>query len=256
FSEARDLLRKFREDNVRESQRVVEVWETYLCNKSTKLGDEHYMVLEQVYIAALDCNRMDVANDCLRGLSSQFPGSSRIHILQSMKLEAFERYDEALELLDSIVKRDETNPAPRKRRVAILKARGRIQDAIKELTEYLKKFMIDQEAWQELCELYLIEQDYAKAAFCMEELILHNPHNHLFHQRFAEIKYTQGGFENMELARSYYCQALKLNPNNMRALYGLFLTSANIATSQKCVSQKKKEANNLSLWAYKQITDR
>lgn len=44
-----------------------------------------------------------------------------------------------MEVLDSIIKRDETNAAPRKRRVAILKARGRIPEAIKELTEYLKR---------------------------------------------------------------------------------------------------------------------
>lgn len=50
------------------------------------------------------------------------------------------RYDEALDLLESIIKRDETNAAPRKRRVAILKSRGRISDAIKELTEYLKRY--------------------------------------------------------------------------------------------------------------------
>ena len=50
---------------------------------------------------------------------------------------------------------------------------------------------MDQDAWNELCDLYLSEQEYAKAAFCMEELILQNPHNHLFHLRFAEIKYTQ-----------------------------------------------------------------
>ena len=45
-----------------------------------------------------------------------------------------------MEVLDSIIKRDETNAAPRKRRVAILKARGRIPEAIKELTEYLKRY--------------------------------------------------------------------------------------------------------------------
>lgn len=50
--------------------------------------------------------------------------------------------------------------------------------------------MSDQEAWHELCNLYLIECDYAKAAFCMEELLLHNPHSHLIHQRLAEIRYT------------------------------------------------------------------
>lgn len=86
--------------------------------------------------------------------------------------------------------------------------------------------MSDQEGWHELCNLYLQEQEYAKAAFCMEELVLHHPHNHLVHQRLAEIKYTQGGHENMEIARAYFLQALKLNSNNMRALYGVFLVSS------------------------------
>lgn len=83
--------------------------------------------------------------------------------------------------------------------------------------------MIDTEAWQELCDLYIGEHDYSKAAFCIEELILHHPQNHLYHQRYADIRYTQGRYENLELAKAYYCQTLKLCPNNMRALYGLFL---------------------------------
>lgn len=52
------------------------------------------------------------------------------------------RYNEALEVLDTIIKRDETNAAPRKRYIAILKAKGRIPEAIKELTEYLKKLVL------------------------------------------------------------------------------------------------------------------
>lgn len=256
WAEARDLFRTWREENVRKSQDVINIWEYTLLSKAHKLGDEKYQVLEQVCVAALDCNRMDIVDECLLELSNQFPSSLRIHKLQAMKLEAQERYDEALDLLESIIKRDETNSAPRKRRIAILKSRGRINDAIKELTEYLKRFMIDQEAWQELSDLYLQEQEYGRAAFCIEELILHNPHNHLLHQRYAEIRYTQGGFENLELARSHYCLALKLNPNNMRALYGLFLSAANIAMSPKCTSPKKKDANKLASWALKQINDR
>lgn len=50
--------------------------------------------------------------------------------------------------------------------------------------------MADQEAWQELCNLYLAEGEYPKAAFCMEEVLLHNPHSHLIHQRLGEIRYT------------------------------------------------------------------
>lgn len=85
--------------------------------------------------------------------------------------------------------------------------------------------MADTEAWQELGELYVAENDFNKAAFCVEELILHNPHNHLLHQRYADIRYTQGGFDNVETARAYYCQALKLKHSNLRALYGVYLVS-------------------------------
>ena len=47
--------------------------------------------------------------------------------------------------------------------------------------------MADFDGWMELCDLYLLVQDYEKAAFCMEELLMSNPHNHLFHQRYAEV---------------------------------------------------------------------
>lgn len=85
--------------------------------------------------------------------------------------------------------------------------------------------MSDQEAWHELCNLYMMEGDYGKAAFCMEEVLLHNPYSHLIHQRLGEIRYTMGGQDNFEIAKSYYAQAIKLNPNNLRALYGLYLVS-------------------------------
>ena len=68
----------------------------------------------------------------------------------------------------------------------------------------------------------------------MEELILANPHDHLYHQRYAEVGpshphtltpshtlpqicYTQ---DAMETARKHYATCLKLNPDNIRALYG------------------------------------
>ena len=43
--------------------------------------------------------------------------------------------------------------------------------------------------------------------------------------RYAEIRYTQGGFENIEMAKTYYSKAVTCNPNNIRALYGLLLVS-------------------------------
>lgn len=242
----RDLFRKWRDDNERQSDTVMQLWDGVLESKQAKLGNERHLVLEQVIIAALDCNRIETAEHCVSVLSAEFPGSLRIQKYRSMLLEALGRYDDALDELESIIRKDETNAAPRKRKVAILKTQGRTAEAIKELCDYMKIFMSDQEGWHELCNLYLSEGEYAKAAFCMEELLLHNPHSHLIHQRLADIRYTmvshvplaalarpatialttisfQGGLDNIEMARVHYCKAAKLNVNNLRALYGLFL---------------------------------
>jgi ER membrane protein complex subunit 2 len=53
-----------------------------------KLGTERLIILEQVFIAALDCGIIKLAEDCFRILVSEFPESLRILKLKSMLLEA------------------------------------------------------------------------------------------------------------------------------------------------------------------------
>lgn len=118
---------------------VVQIFELCLADKVKKLGAERLVVLEQVFVAALDCGRIKLAEDCIRVLISEFPESLRIMKHKAMLLEALERYDDALDVLENIIKKDETNAAARKRKVAILKAKGLIGEAIKELCDYLKK---------------------------------------------------------------------------------------------------------------------
>ncbi|CAH1958244.1 unnamed protein product [Acanthoscelides obtectus] len=174
-----------------------------------------------------------------------------------MLYEADENYKSALQILNDIIKQDVNNSSARKRKVAIYKSLGKNAEAIKELTDYLKIFAADVECWQELSEMYINEHDYNKAAFCVEELILHNPHNHLLYQRYADVKYTQGGLENIELARTYYYQAFLLNPRNMRALYGIYLASTAIVNNTKNLSLKKKETTNKIIdWCLKEIKDK
>ncbi len=68
-----------------------------------------------------------------------------------------------------------------------MKSENKTKEYISELNEYLKTFQADHEAWLELCEAYLNEMEFAKAAFCLEELILMYPHNHVYHQRYADV---------------------------------------------------------------------
>ena len=55
WSEAREELRKYRETNTRFSERVLELWEDVICDCQHRLGDEIWVILEQVCIAAVDC---------------------------------------------------------------------------------------------------------------------------------------------------------------------------------------------------------
>jgi len=251
WRDVRDLFRKWRDENERCSEDIIQLWEAILEDNVHKCGNERHLIFEQVVVASLDTSRFDIATKCLKVLGNEFPGSTRVLKLKAMRLEAMERYDEAIEVLDTIIQEDETNAAFHKRKIAVLKARGKRLEAIKELTKYLKLFMSDVEAWQELCSLYLAEEEYSKAAFCMEEVLLHNPHSHLVHQRLAEIRYTMGGLDNLEVARTYYSQAIKLNPNNLRALYGLYMTCTAISNC-KVLSVKRKDALKTAAWALEQ----
>uniref|UniRef100_A0A4W5N493 ER membrane protein complex subunit 2 n=1 Tax=Hucho hucho TaxID=62062 RepID=A0A4W5N493_9TELE len=231
-----------------------------------------WIIYEQVMIAALDCSRDDLAWTCLQELKRQFPGSQRVKRLAGMRLEALEKsllfsarvhsvtietgcvvYEDASKQYDSILQDDPTNTAARKRKISILKAQGKSVEAIRELNEYLEQFVGDQEAWHELSELYINEHDYGKAAFCLEELMMTNPHNHLYCEQYAEVKYTQGGLENLELSRKYFAQALKLNNRNMRALFGLYMSASHIAASPKVNATVKKANVKYAAWATNQI---
>ena len=257
IEDALKLLQTWREDVMRCSEDVISLWETFLLDSETDLGEERWMVIEQVAVAAMDTGRQDIVTSCLRALRNEFGSKSfRIRRLEAMRAEMLEKWDLAHDILDLMIEEDDSNSQARKRKVAIYRAFGEHINAINELTKYLENFMNDGEAWMELCDLYILQQDYQKAGFCCEEMILQNPHNHLYYQKFAEIKYTEGGFENMVLAKTYYCHAIKLNPINMRALYGLVLTLTQLMSSTKIRAEEKAKYTKLHDWTSKQLLNR
>jgi hypothetical protein len=51
--------------------------------------------------------------------------------------------------------------------------------------------------------------------------------------RLPDLIYVKR-LEQLEIAKQFYCQAVKLAPSNMRALYGLLLTTSQLAANPKC----------------------
>lgn len=74
----------------------------------------------------------------LEMLKKQFPGSMRVLKLEGMSLEAEGEFEKAIDLYESALKEHETNAELQKRKISVMKAQGKTNDAIVELNEFLK----------------------------------------------------------------------------------------------------------------------
>lgn len=209
----------------------------------SKLGSEEWTLYEQVAIAAMDCQRVDIAKDCTGVLSTKFPGSTRVGRLEAMLLEARGAWSEAEKAYDSLLEDNPLDQVIHKRKVAMAKAQGNTSVAVEYLNKYLDTFMADHDAWRELAETYVSLQMYKQAAFCYEELILCQPLVPPYHLAYAEVLYTMGGLENLQTAKKYYASTINLSGGkNTRALYGICLCS--VAISQLTKGRNKEEESS------------
>ncbi|KAK9764305.1 Inositol phosphatase SIW14 [Basidiobolus ranarum] len=229
----------------RRPEEVVELGEKILFGGyAGQLGDEVWNVYEQVLIAALDTGRFDLAKKCLDKLQPRFPKSLRVKRLEGMSLEAEGKLEEAYTLYSDILTEDPTNILAVKRQIAIQKARGSITEAIQSLTKYLDIHCNDTEAWLELCALYLDQFMYQQAAFCLEEVILMQPLNHLFHLKYAEVLFTM---DNIPMALKEFCHVIELCTDHVRGLYGVKACTGRLLKSGPGSSSRGTNGNTKRL---------
>ncbi len=242
-----------------------EVWAMYeqvdvaLLQAGKRIGkhsttDSSELALARQFSATL-CATRQLAKACRRppprppptsprapalGRSAQVPDSQRVKRLEGMLWEATGEAEEANNVYEDILKDDPSNLQAMKRQVALLRARGRPAEAARKLVDHLGVVCSDADAWLVLCDLYLSQQQYAKAKFCMEELLLLNPMAYIYHVRYGEILFTMGAAErggndeHVRTARKNYAHALELKPTaNLRALYGLVICCATLPKGTK-----------------------
>ncbi|GMI88808.1 hypothetical protein like AT3G04830 [Hibiscus trionum] len=237
-----------------------------ILNDSKKryaLGPEQWTLYEQVAIAAMDCQCLDVAKDCIKVLQKKFPESKRVGRLEGMLLEATGSRAEAEKAYSSLLEDNPLDQVIHKRRVAMAKAQGNISAAIEWLNKYLEIFMADHDAWRELAEIYVSLQMYKQAAFCYEELILSQPTVPLYHLAYADVLYTLGELENLQIAKKYYASTIDLTGGkNTRALLGICLCTSAMRQLSKGRNKEDKESPELQSLAakalekdYEQIAD-
>uniref|UniRef100_A0A7N0TA71 ER membrane protein complex subunit 2 n=1 Tax=Kalanchoe fedtschenkoi TaxID=63787 RepID=A0A7N0TA71_KALFE len=243
------LIRKLK---VRRSDKVVKHGLTILndVKQRSALGPDEWTLYEQVAVAAMDCQCLEVAKECVKALQKKFPGSKRVGRLEGMLLEAKGAWAEAEKAYSSLLEDNPFDQVVQKRRIAMEKARGNISTAIDFLNKYLEIFVADHDAWREHAEIYVSLQMYKQAAFCCEELILAQPTISLYHLAYADVLYTLGGPENIQAAKKYYASTIDLTGGKCtRAIYGICLCSSAIASQSKSRNKDEKENELASLAA-------
>jgi ER membrane protein complex subunit 2 len=105
-----------------------------------------------------------------------------------------------------------------KRKVALLRSLNRPTEAISQLTLLLDSFPTDAEAWAELSDLYLTQDMYSQAAFCLEELLLLQPNSYFVHVQYAEVCW---GLGREGTAVKHWCRSVELCGDFYRGWFGL-----------------------------------
>lgn len=227
-------------------QATLEAGTNLLTNYRGKLKDHLWDVCEDVFIAALQCSNDAWATWTLRTLLERFGKTPRIIRLEAMLKEQNGQAEEALSDYQTLLTQNPMDAASWRRKCALLKGLGQMPEAIKELNSYLEKFEGDLEAWEELTDIYLDMQQFARAAFTYEEVLLMSPYDPKVLLRFAEILYSTGSAENIVLARMYAAESLA-KVQSVRGLWVLNQICRHLAGPKADEQNPKLKAKTASL---------
>lgn len=140
-----EKLRKYRDENYRSHDEIVDIWTENLSRRNlSSLGDEKWLILEQIFKSALHCSKQSLARQCLEQLEKQFkPTSRRVLTLNAMYFESIGEFERAEETYSTLLEDNETDAIVRKRQISLLKEQNQIREAISELNSYLELYQVN-----------------------------------------------------------------------------------------------------------------
>ncbi|CAF9925179.1 MAG: hypothetical protein ALECFALPRED_003077 [Alectoria fallacina] len=198
---------------------------------------ETWVMYEKLFLSSLRTGDDKAALNCLEKLMDRFGATNeRVMGLRGLYQEAVAKDDAALERVlqeyDKVLSEDSVNTPIAKRRIALLQSLSRTTEAIDALAELLESSPTDIEAWTELSDLYLAQNLFPQAIFCLEEVLLVAPNAWNIHAHLGEVLYlsAMNGNENYEdrilaEATRRFCRSVELCDDYLRGYYGLKLTS-------------------------------
>lgn len=112
-------------------------------------------LVEEFFYASLEVKQFEWSHVFLKQISQKFPQSVKSMRLLAMLHESAQDLDKARSIYNELLAVNPADAHALKRLVAMERDRGRLNEAITLLNQYLENNQQDAEAWLELTEIYL-----------------------------------------------------------------------------------------------------
>ena len=241
FSEYKDFLEKTLNLNNQTSIFLYNHLNNFIQKYKKTLGKEIFFFKEKLFYICLELKNYSKTLEIISELFNEFGKDKKIIRMYAENNEINPKKSNSFEQYKQLIIDNEEDKESLKRFILFTKSKiklDNVNDYIDMWNEYIKNYMDDEDAFYELSEIYLLTNNYFKAIFCLEEILLHNPNNYQVLNKIGDIYASiDNNVENFKIALKYYSQSLLINVIP-RTLFGIMHCLNMIFKEEKKLDEK------------------
>ena len=222
--------------------------ENFLSKYKKQLGIEENVLLKKLFFIYLELKNFQPALNIVVKLIKDFGKDRQLLRMYGEESEIDPKGgDIPLRQYKAMIINDQNDKESIKKYIIFMKSsvdlknKQTINDYIELWNQYLEVFMNDPDGYNELSQVYLMCNEYDKAAFCLEELLLHSPNDYKILNKLGDIYTSKNNIEDAKIAINFYSRSVLLYPTP-RAFFGIL----NCASIIKKLDEKLKKLVNIS----------
>ena len=248
FQEYKDWLFKEIKTNQQTSVFLKNHIENFMAHYKKQIGVEGNFLLKKLFFIYLEIKNFKDAHNILIKLIKEFGKDKQLLRMYGEECEINPKGgDVPMRNYKSLMINDQNDTESIKKYILFMKLsidlnnKQTINDYIDLWNEYLEVYMNDPYAYNELGEVYLMVNEYDKAAFCFEELLLYSPNDYKILNKLGDIYTSKNNAEDAKTAIKFYSRSILIQPTP-RAFFGI----QNCASIIKKLDEKTKKLVNIS----------
>lgn len=248
FQDYKEWLFKEIKSNQKPSIFLKKHIENFLEKYKSQIGIEENVLLKKLFFIHLEFKNFQAAYNILLKLIKDFGRDRQLLRMYGEECEIDPKgVDLSLRQYKTMMLNDQNDKESIKKYIMFMKHlvdlnnKQTINDYIELWNQYLEVFMNDPDGYNELSQVYLMVNEYDKAAFCLEELLLHSPNNYKVLNKLGDIYVSKNNVEDAKTAINFYSRSILIYPTP-RAFFGIL----NCASLIKKLDEKMKKLVDIS----------